>query len=82
VKSNNDHYYHSERAIRRIKMDNVYKCPKCSADLKEIMGLQLSQIIKNLMIMQPEILDSMEIKCWKCGDVTTASNLVKIQGAP
>jgi len=63
-------------------MDKVYKCPKCDAELKEAMGIQLTKTIQNFLIMEPEILDNMEVECWKCGNVTTASDLVNNQGKP
>ncbi len=63
-------------------MDKVYTCPKCAAELKEATGIQLTQTIKGCLIIKPEILDDMYVKCWKCGNTTTASDLVKNQGKP
>ncbi len=63
-------------------MEKVYKCPKCSAELKEGGTLQLTKMIENFLLMSPEILDNMDVQCWKCGFTTTASDLVEKQGKP
>jgi predicted RNA-binding Zn-ribbon protein involved in translation (DUF1610 family) len=65
-------------------MDKVYKCPNCLAELKEPGGLKLSETIKNFLQMGPEIplLDSVQVKCGLCGNITTGSELVKKQGKP
>lgn len=63
-------------------MDKVYKSPRCSTELKERGSLQLTQTIRNFLLMEPEILDNLDVQCWKRGSVTSASDLVRKQGKP
>jgi hypothetical protein len=59
-----------------------YKCPKCGAALTKAGDLNIGEMIGMWSVLSPEMLKDVEVLCWKCGNRTTAANLVTAASAP
>ena len=58
-------------------MPKEYKCPKCGASLAKAGEMDLGTLISTWSMISPEMLDSVEVQCAKCGNRTTARELAK-----